>query len=219
MLPPILYFFAILYLTCALVGAIVVAADLALYPQKLRVMRWVWAISILYLGPFGICFYYLHGRNKPAGWLNRWWKRKKTPLWAQTLKSAMQVTAGFALGNFIADWLVDMGGFAPFGSVLLDKYVAGLVLAYSGGHLFLYATVASVRKQSIRKNMQAVGTGDILSLGAFEAGLFMWMGFTHYLYPALDGATWDYWFMMQIGAMIGLAAAYPVNRWLMLRNG
>jgi hypothetical protein len=58
---------------------------------------------------------------------------------------------------------------------------------------------------------------DTLSLTAFEIGLFAWMAlvqfviFDHTLQPG-DPV---YWFMMQIGMLIGFATAFPMNWWLL----
>jgi hypothetical protein len=61
---------------------------------------------------------------------------------------------------------------------------------------------------------------DTLALTAFEIGLFGWMAlfsivfFGHHLHP--DSPV--YWFMMQIGMVIGFATSYPMNWWL-IRTG
>lgn len=61
---------------------------------------------------------------------------------------------------------------------------------------------------------------DTLSLTAFEVGLFGWMAlssfvfFHHQLHP--DSPV--YWFMMQIGMVIGFATSYPMNWWLISKG-
>ena len=61
---------------------------------------------------------------------------------------------------------------------------------------------------------------DVLSLTSFEVGAFGWMivyqvGIWGY---RLEMMTWTYWWMMQLGMVMGFCTAYPVNWWL-LRKG
>ena len=55
---------------------------------------------------------------------------------------------------------------------------------------------------------------------AFEIGLFGWMAVPYFLLfphhpPAVE--TNVFWFMMQIGMMLGLLTSYPAN-WLLVRS-
>ena len=63
----------------------------------------------------------------------------------------------------------------------------------------------------------AAAKADFISLTAFEVGLFGWMALTsfiffdHHLHP--DSSV--YWFMMQIGMVVGFATSFPMNWWLL----
>lgn len=51
---------------------------------------------------------------------------------------------------------------------------------------------------------------------AFEVGMFAWMalaGLVLFAHPVpIDGPV--FWFMLQIGMVLGFATTYPVNQWL-----
>ena len=61
---------------------------------------------------------------------------------------------------------------------------------------------------------------DALSLIAFEIGLFAFMALMHFVLftPPLKPDQPTYWFMMQIGMVIGFATSYPMN-WFLIRKG
>ena len=57
---------------------------------------------------------------------------------------------------------------------------------------------------------------DALSLTSFEIGLFAWMALMRFVFfhPALKPDSPVFWFMMQIGMIVGFATTFPVNWWL-----
>ena len=73
---------------------------------------------------------------------------------------------------------------------------------------------------SFRKGVVAAAKADVLSLTAFEVGLFGWMAVMSFvLFPSpLHPDTAAYWFLMQIGMIIGFATAWPANVWLIRRG-
>ncbi len=79
-----------------------------------------------------------------------------------------------------------------------------------------------MRGLNFGKGIIAAAKADILSLSAFEVGLFGWMAVQAFaLFPAphhLHPNSPVYWFGMQIGMITGSLTAYPVNAWL-IRTG
>lgn len=62
---------------------------------------------------------------------------------------------------------------------------------------------------------------DTLSLTAFQVGLCGWMAVRQLLlFPdeALHPNHPTFWFLMQVGMMLGFATAYPMNLWLIKRG-
>lgn len=78
-----------------------------------------------------------------------------------------------------------------------------------------------MRGMGFRKGIVAAAKADVLSLTAFEVGLFGWMAVTAFVLlpsPPLHPDTAAYWFLMQIGMIIGFATAWPANVWLIRRG-
>lgn len=71
---------------------------------------------------------------------------------------------------------------------------------------------------SVREGIIAAVKADTLSLTAFEVGMFGWMALVYFvLFPGgrLHPDDAVFWFMMQIGMMLGFLTAFPVNGWLL----
>ncbi len=85
------------------------------------------------------------------------------------------------------------------------------------GLLFQFFAIAPMRGLGIREGIKAAAKADILSLSAFEVGLFGWMALMTFVFfpdPHLTPASPVYWFLMQIGMIIGFGTAWPANIWL-----
>jgi hypothetical protein len=56
------------------------------------------------------------------------------------------------------------------------------------------------------------GQGLLIALTAFEVGLFAWMAVMYFLFvPRLEPTSAYYWFLMQIGMVLGFVAAARVH--------
>ena len=67
--------------------------------------------------------------------------------------------------------------------------------------------------------VQAV-KADTLSPTAFQVGLYGWMAVMQFMLFPVEGLHPDraaYWFLMQIGMILGFVTAYPTNWWLIRR--
>lgn len=78
-----------------------------------------------------------------------------------------------------------------------------------------------MRGLGLREGLVAAAKADVLSLTASEVGLFGWMAvMSLVLFPGPDlhpdGPV--YWFLMQVGMVLGFATAWPVNVWLIHRG-
>lgn len=78
-----------------------------------------------------------------------------------------------------------------------------------------------MRHLNFRRGLVAALKADTLSLVAFEIGLFGWMAVMQLVLftdPHLTPEHAAYWFLMQIGMILGFATAYPVNGCLIHRG-
>lgn len=79
-----------------------------------------------------------------------------------------------------------------------------------------------MRDLGVWSGLREAAKADVLSLIAFEVGLFGWMAIMAFvLFPepqTLHPDSAAYWFLMQVGMVIGFATAWPANAWLIRRG-
>jgi hypothetical protein len=127
--------------------------------------------------------------------------------------------AGCTLGDIAAEWLVFVAGLTLASSRLLASYALDFALAYLLGVLFQYYSIAPMRKIAGWEGIKAALKADTISLIAFEIGLFVFMYWmSGHFHPKLEPDRPEYWFLMQVGMIIGLFTAYPANWWLIRRG-
>lgn len=113
-------------------------------------------------------------------------------------------------------------GLQLLGFALPVEYPFDYVLALSWGILFQYYVIQPMRHLSVGEGLKLAAKADFLALSAFEIGLFGWMAIMQLvLFPAphhLPTDTAAFWFLMQVGMLLGFITTYPVNWWL-IRHG
>jgi hypothetical protein len=103
---------------------------------------------------------------------------------------------------------------------LVPEYAADYLAAVSLGIVFQYFAIAPMRGLGLRDSLIEAAKADILSLTAFEVGLFAWMALTQlFLFPRphLGADRAFYWFLMQVGMVVGFFTAWPANVRLIAR--
>jgi len=75
-------------------------------------------------------------------------------------------------------------GLAPTvaGETLFAEYLGDYVLAVLLGLIFQYLAIAPMRDLNFRMGIVAAAKADILSLSAFEVGLFGWMAHMSFVF-------------------------------------
>jgi hypothetical protein len=192
-------------LVLAFVSAGIILIDVVRRPQQMAIMNWVWPITALYAGPLAIWAYRKLGRSSG-----------RKPFWASVVVSATHCGAGCTLGDIIAELAIYFGGITVAGSMLGAEYVGDYVLAYAFGIVFQYFAIVPMRGLSFWPGVRAAVKADTLTLTAFEVGLFGWMALSYFVLfrPHLMPNEPAYWFMMQIGMLVGFVTSYPMNWWL-----
>jgi hypothetical protein len=170
------------------------------------IMSAVWPITALYFGPFTVWAYFT---IEHAAHLS---------LHQEIFYSTTHCGAGCTLGDIIGEYTVYKSGWT-LGTMLGAEYAADFLLAYVFGMFFQYFAIAPMRGLGLREGLISAMKSDTISLVAFEIGLFGWMALTNEVFfPGLDMANPVYWFMMQVGMIIGFWTSYPANA-LLLRAG
>lgn len=220
MIPTWLTVLAWIGLGGGLASAAMVAYDLfvAGHRQTMPIMDAVWPITALYFGPLGIWGYRKLGRPRSVQAAATHGGGSETaPAWHSGSLSASHCGAGCVLGDIAGGWIVFGTGWVLFGERLYAEYVLEFVLAWVFGIVFQYLSIAPARPELTRR--QAVWMAikaDTLSIVAFQVGMYAWMALVALVFferpLPIDGPV--FWFMMQIGLVLGFATTYPVNRWL-----
>lgn len=201
-----------------LVTAVAIAADVKTHPQGMPIMNIVWPVTGLYTPVFGYLLYCALGRPMAADAPEA---PSYRPFWKSIFLSATHCGSGCVLGDFIGAPIVLAAGWTLFGERLFAEYVAEFVIAYLFGIAFQYFPIRSMRDVSPAEAIRDAVKADSLSLIAFEVGMFGWMALVHYVLlrsQAVDPATVVFWFMMQVGMILGFCTTYPANA-LLVRAG
>jgi hypothetical protein len=85
------------------------------------------------------------------------------------------------------------------------------------GVAFQYFTIKPVQNLTPRQRVMAAVKSETLAIITFEIGLFAWMALVYFVFfpnPHLSPLEPGFWFMMQIGMVVGFLTSYPMNRGL-----
>jgi len=191
--------------------------------QDMPVMEAVWPVTALYLGPAASVAYRRWGRPKSPRWRREQGldEPPERPGWTSVAVGVSHCGAGCTLGDIVAEWVVFALGWTIAGIALPVEYIGDFVLALALGVVFQYFAIAPMRGLGFRKGIVQAAKADVLSLTAFEVGLFGWMALMAFVFfpnPHLAPTSPVYWFGMQIGMVIGFFTAWPVNVWLIRRG-
>jgi hypothetical protein len=196
--------------------AIVIAIDLLAHPQKMKIMNFVWPITGLYLPFIGWWIYAVIGRPMSVAMHSTAGEHQ---FWKRVFVSTTHCASGCVIGDIIGAPIVFAAGWTFFGERLYADYVVLFALAYVFGIAFQYFPIRATRNVSRRVAIIDAVKADTLALTAFELGLFAWMAVVYFLFVSrAEPTSVYYWFMMQIGMVLGFITAVPPN-WLLVRSG
>ena len=226
--PEWLHVLAILFLVVAVISALVIVVDEFRRPQKMMIMNFVWPITALYWGPLALWGYFRSGLKMTKKRQQTEQKQKQTeqpknqpPTAEQTAVADTHCGAGCTLGDIISEWGIFLLGLSFIGGEFGTRLVLDFVLAWTLGIVFQYLTIVPMRGLSFKQGLLEAMRADTLSIISFEIGLFGWMALTYYVFfpsPHLKPTESMFWFMMQVGMIIGFFTSYPVNAFL-VRKG
>ncbi len=214
---------AIVALVVAVACAIAILVDVLVlgYRQPMPIMAVVWPVSALYLGPVAVWAYLRWGRPRTDQWQERHGSPASSSFAASVAIADSHCGAGCTLGDIIGASLVFLVGLQIAGKSLWADLIIDFTLAFTLGIVFQYLTIAPMRELDRADGLKAAIRADTLSLVAFEIGLFGWMILLQLVFFSqrpLDPDEPSYWFMMQIGMILGFLTAYPANWWLVRRG-
>ena len=137
------------------------------------------------------------------------------PFWKSVFVSTTHCAAGCVIGDIIGASIVFRAGWTLFGERLYAEFLVLFILAYIFGIAFQYIPIRAMRRISRRVALLEAIKADTLALTAFEIGLFAWMAVLYFQFvPRPEPTSPTYWFMMQIGMVLGFIASFPANWYL-----
>ena len=204
------------YLTLSVLSAAFIAADIYLGRRRHNpaASELVWIASGLYLGPFAIAFYLRRGRTNTDS----------APVEGATekLDAAVALLPGggaSAVAHLIAvPFVVAVGwtiaGLAMWPMIIIIALLVVVMVA-------VYELVASNGARTRHARRLSVGAAIIaavITVVAFDIGMVGWMLLLYFnnAMPAVTDGT--FWFLMQVGVIVGLLTGYPAVKWLLSRN-
>ncbi|MDO9379018.1 MAG: DUF4396 domain-containing protein [Nocardioidaceae bacterium] len=163
----------------------------------------VWITSALYLGPVAVVLYRRHGRTGST-------RSATDGSEAPTVVAGLPGGSASAIAHLIGVPLVLASGLTIAG---IDLWVMIIVIGVVAIVLLaVHERTAVAGTRAARPTLgAAVGTAVVTVL-AFDVGMVGWMLLLHYgsfMPPATDGV---FWFLMQLGVLVGLLTGYPVVR-------
>lgn len=209
-----------LALGSACAAAILVDVHIRGYRQRMAVMEWVWPITALYLGVFGLAFYWFVGRRTTERYEAENGARSY-PHWVKVGVSSTHCGGGCTLGDIVAETIIFTFGVTLFGATIWASFVLDYAFALAFGIAFQFAAISAMAKLPFTRALARAAKADVASLTAFEVGLFTWMAVMFWVLfpdPHLNAGQPEFWFLMQVGMSIGLATSYPMNM-LLIRAG
>ena len=207
-----------------LCGAIMLIDEAAGHAQKMFIMNLVWPITALYWGPVALWAYFKMGRKMTKGRQQQHGGQhhgnggSEGPKPSQVAVAVTHCGAGCTLGDIVGESAVAAAGLMFAGAEFPTRLVMDFLLAWFFGVIFQYFTIVPMRNLPPIKGVGAAIRADTLSIVTFQIGLFGWMALTYYVIfpdPHLRVDEAVFWFMMQIGMIIGFFTSYPANIFLL----
>ncbi|MFC6712560.1 DUF4396 domain-containing protein [Branchiibius cervicis] len=209
--------------------ALWVVLDLRARPQPMKVMNFVWPLTMLFGSVIWLWLYLRWGRAEPA---SSDAERPEKPFPASVAVGASHCGAGCSAGDIVAEFSVALipGLAAALGLGTLYQtevfagWILGFVLAYLFGVVFQYFSIAPMQGLSFWPGIRAAIKADTLSILSWQIGMYGVMAIAQFvIFSRLYGApasplTPEFWFAMQIAMLGGFATAYPMN-WFLIKAG
>lgn len=194
-----------LFITLALLSAAAIAFDIYARRHRHAAMaaELVWVTSALYLGPLALVLYARHGRAAHEAAAN------DSAYAAQpTAVAGLPGGGASAVAHLIGVPLVIASGLTIAG---IDLWVMIIVIGLLAmAFLFAYERTTGRHGHIGALPVGAAAATAILTVLAFDIGMGSWMlllHFNEFMPPADEGS---FWFLMQVGIILGLLTGYPV---------
>lgn len=163
-------------------------------------MKAVWLLTVMYSGPLGLALYYYAGRKEIA----------RDSIWRKGVRSVSHCYSGCGAGE-VTGVLIASG---IFSMTRMGITILTFVLAY----LFGFGMTLGPQLQAgvpFRQALIDTVYSDTLTIAVMEAvaiSIDLWLSANAVITQPI------FWSSLVLSLTVGLAAAYPVNVWLVARG-
>jgi hypothetical protein len=178
-------------------------------------MNVVWPVAALFLGPVAIWAYDRWGTTNP-GRPNSGPSDDQEA--AQTIAGSAPGGAAATVGHFIGVPLVVASGLTIAGTNLWVLIIVIAALAIGLLFVFEYAVGSSASGGARKRNIGVMLITATLTVLAFDIGMGGWMLFMHFGNFMPSPTDVRFFFLMQVGLVLGLVTAYPMVKALLRRR-
>ncbi|GAA0985759.1 hypothetical protein ENKNEFLB_01714 [Nocardioides aquaticus] len=205
-----------LYIALALISAAAIAVDIYARHRRHTTVaeEVVWIASALYLGPFALPLYARHGRAPARAMKNDAAVTTRQGHDQPIAVAGLPGGGASAIAHLLGVPLVLASGLTIAGIDLWVMIIVIGVLAMA----FLFAYERAATRPGRTLPVGTAATAAVLTVLAFDIGMGGWMLLLHFnsfMPPATEG---NFWFLMQVGIVLGLLTAYPVVNRLTRRH-
>jgi hypothetical protein len=195
-----------LWFVLTAMSVLYVAIDIRHTPEH-PVLKWGFLLLTLYAGPIGALLYIFGCRKHTPAEHARFVSAR----WRQVLGSTMHCVAGDGVGILAGAVLSKVLALALLSETALE-YVLGFAFGWT---IFQALFMKDMAGGSYTRSLKSTFIPELLSMNCLMAGMvpvaaLAWRGVPE----AHDPTHGLFWFRMSIALMVGFAAAYPMNWWL-----
>jgi hypothetical protein len=195
-----------LWFVLTAMSVLYVAIDIRHTPEN-PVLKWGFLLLTLYGGPIGALLYVFGCRKRSREEHARFVAAR----WRQVLGSTMHCVAGDGVGILAGAVLSKLLVLALLAETALE-YVLGFAFGWT---IFQALFMKDMAGGSYKRSLESTFIPELLSMNCLMGGMIpvaalAWRGVPE----AHDPTHGLFWFRMSIALMVGFAAAYPMNWWL-----
>ena len=183
-------------------------------------MELIWPVTALYFGPAAIVAYRKWGRPESQRWRERY---GNPPKWSREARVVMHLChcgTHCSLGAIIATVIVFATKSKIAGDFSWPESIGDYVGAVAVGVTFRYIYESRRGGLRVPTAIRRFIRADLLPVSLFEFALFVVLTpLDHFVFPeALRPNNPVFWFILQVGLVIGFFAAWPAGSWLIRRG-
>lgn len=232
------FYLSAFFVIAGIASALIIALDLRMRHQTMPIMQPVWILTGLWANILGLVAYFWFGRAAQQKQMKAMPEMKmegmqgmkmdgmegmaRRPVWQSVVVSTLHCGAGCTLADLVGEWVLWYFPIVLGGSLVAGSWAVDYVLALTFGIGFQYAAIRGMERHVSRSAaLGRAARADVLSLTAWQAGMYAWMAVVIFRWgdgqiPPRDG--FYFWSMMQVAMGCGFLAALPMNFWLIRRG-